>query len=134
MKVSIEITGDVEDPVALIARARRQYATFVAAVDVDGMTDEEALAVADLTAEQRRAHPRYVTPEQAVSDAADTARVLIDKALGEAGVMLESSCTRLLAGRDGLDQGRAAPWRERRPRIGHGAGVPRPSPRRRKGG
>jgi len=58
----IETTVDVEDPRALIAVAREQYARFKTPVDVEETTQEKALAVADLATEELHAHPRYVTP------------------------------------------------------------------------
>jgi hypothetical protein len=34
------------------------------------MEEDEALALCDLSPEQQRAHPRYVSPEQAIPDGA----------------------------------------------------------------
>ena len=131
VRVSVEITGDVANPAALIAIARAQYTAFATAIDVEGMTEEEELAVADLPAKEMRAHPRYVTPEQAVYDVADAALVIIEKALAEAGVALDSASTRLLTRTDDFERERAAPWRQGRLRR-HRAGAARRSPKRRK--
>ena len=131
VRVSVEITAEVANPAALIARAREQYAAFATAMDVDGMTEEEERALDDLSTEERRAHSRYVTPEEAVADAADAALVIIEKALAEAGVVLDSASTGLLSRTENGGRGRAAAWREGRLRS-HRVGAARPSPTRRK--
>lgn len=98
MRVSIEVLVEIDDPSALIAAARDHYERSVGAVDVDGMTTEEALAVADLTVEELRAHPRRLTPRHAIPDGAAAALAIVERALADAGAMVESSATKLLSG------------------------------------
>jgi len=96
LRLLIEVLVEIDDPDAVTVRAREVYARTAAAVDVDGMTEKEALAVADLTREELREHPRRVTPEEAVPDGAAAALLFIEFALGEAGIQLDSSNTEIV--------------------------------------
>lgn len=102
MKVLIEITVDVEDPGALIAVAREQYTRLVTEVDVEGMTEEEALAVADLTTEEKRAHVRYFTPTQAIPEVSAAVTQLVEIALHRAGAQVESATAQVVGSAPGL--------------------------------
>jgi len=118
MRVLVELWVEIEDPATLIALARKQYARSGGAVDVDGMTNAEALAVADLTIEECRAHPRYVAPEQAIPDAQAAAVRLLEDALDGTGAEVYSSSASILRGSRGL-HGATAALRRREPRPGH---------------
>jgi hypothetical protein len=116
--VRIEVSIEIEDSAALIALAREEYARSVTAIDCDGMSEQEALAVADLTAEEQRAHPRLITPRQAIADGADAALHIIDRALLQAGAQVDEACTEILAGEDRFPRDRPAPRGARRPGAG----------------
>lgn len=85
MRVLVELAVEIDDPATLIALARKHYVGSGGAVDVDGMTDAEALALADLAPEEYRGHPRYVAPEQAIPDAQAAAVWLLENALDGTG-------------------------------------------------
>jgi hypothetical protein len=94
----IEISVEIDDPPALIAAERDYYRRTGSAVDVDGMREEEALAVAALSLKQRRAHPRWIVPRQAIPDVGAAALAVVERALAEVGAMVESSATKVIAG------------------------------------
>jgi len=128
MRVLVELSVEIEDPATLISLARKQYGRSGGAVNVDGMAREEALAVGDLTIEECRAHPRYVTPEQAIPDAPAAVVRLLEDALDGTGADVDSSSASILKGSRGLHGATAAP-RRREQRPGHllrRRGVPRP--------
>jgi len=120
MRLRIEMVADFEDePAAVVARARQAHARSAPVVSVDGMTEEEALAMGDLTEAELRTHPRRVTPEQAIPDAASAVLWLAEDALSRAGVCPEeSSCTPLRDRPRRLRGGEAAPGRRPRPARG----------------
>jgi len=131
MRVLIEVLVDIHDPPAAIARARKEYERSVPVVDVDGMTEEEALVVADLTDDELRVHPRRVTPEQAIPDGAAAVLRLVERSLSGSGMTLEQSHTQILRETRGLQGGRILRGRERR--SGNGPQKRRP-PRAPRGG
>lgn len=116
LRVLIAVVVEIDDPAALTAHAREAYSGAVPAVNVDGMTDEEALAVANLSPEELRAHPRRVTPEQAVRDGATAVLQLVELALRTPGVHLESSYTERLRHGPRAHSERVPGGRHREPR------------------
>ena len=124
MRMAIEISVEVEDPKTLISVAREQYGRTVTALDVDGMTEEEALAVADLTPEEQRIHPRFITPEAAIPNAPAAVLHMIEDALGACGVMIEHSASKPLGDLRDLSPG---------PERARAGGRPRPLRRSRPG-
>ena len=127
MRVLIEVLAEIEDPTAAITLAREEHERCTSSVDVDGMTEEEALAVADLTTKELRAHPRRITPERAIPDGAAALLWLAEAALAKVGAMPESSSTRILGNRPALPRERGTRGRERHPaRSPQPRRVPRP--------
>jgi hypothetical protein len=104
MRLFLELCVDIEDPAALIVIARDQYRRFGGSIDCDGMEEDEALALCDLSPEQQRAHPRYVSPEQAIPDGAAAVVRLLENSLDGTGASVESSTVRALS--DAIMRGR----------------------------
>ena len=96
MRVSIEATVVVPDADRLIAVARERHRESCDAMNADGLSAAEASALFDLPVEQRRAHPRYVPPELAISGAVDAVDYLVDHTCLAAGLEVESSSGRVL--------------------------------------
>ena len=91
MRVVVELTVNIDDPDRVIGEARDQYVRDGASIDVDGMTDEEALAVCHLSLEESQRHPRCITPDAAIPDAPTAAMRLATRCLQRLGIEVESS-------------------------------------------
>jgi hypothetical protein len=91
VKVAYSVTVLVDAPDALIMRARARYADTVVEIDVTALTDEEALAVADLTVAEQHAHPNAVTVEAAIPDLPAAVAFLVEEALRSFGADPEES-------------------------------------------
>jgi hypothetical protein len=86
----MSLTIEVPDPQRFVSAMREQHERSGGAIDVGDMTDEEALAVADLKIEEMLAHPRQISKETAIPSVRAAVERFLLKALADAGVYVES--------------------------------------------